>query len=205
MVDLLRRWPWLAAWIAATTYSALPRRVKPLRRSGAPRAGRPLPRGDGVIYDWPTSAPRTLPERGRRPHMSHDLVIRSGTVITATDRFVADLGIRAGRIVEIGESLPRASQEIDATGLLVMPGGVDVHTHLDVDVGAAAASPLFAITRGSGAGRRSRGRSRRGRRRPGARLTSTTASTSSSPKSTTHTSPRSLRSSRPATRASRSS
>jgi len=75
--------------------------------------------------------------------MSHDLVIRSGTVVTATDRFVADLGIRAGRIVEIGESLPRASQEIDATGLLVMPGGVDVHTHLDVDVGPAHTADDF--------------------------------------------------------------
>src|SRR5256886_8801930 len=67
--------------------------------------------------------------------MSNDLVVRGGTIITAADRFVADVGIRAGRIVEIGESLPRASQEIDAAGLQVLPGGVDVHTHLDVDVG----------------------------------------------------------------------
>src|SRR5207248_6055318 len=59
------------------------------------------------------------------------------------DRFVADVGIRAGRIVEIGESLPRASQEIDAAGLQVLPGGVDVHTHLDVDVGTVHTADDF--------------------------------------------------------------
>jgi dihydropyrimidinase len=71
------------------------------------------------------------------------LVVRGGTIITATDSFVADLGIRAGRIVGIGESLPRAGQEIDATGLEVLPGGVDVHTHLDVDVGAVHTADDF--------------------------------------------------------------
>ena len=75
--------------------------------------------------------------------MSTDLVVRGGTIITATDGFVADLGIRAGRIVEIGESLPRASQEIDAAGLQVLPGGVDVHTHLDVDVGTVHTADDF--------------------------------------------------------------
>src|SRR5439155_1349893 len=75
--------------------------------------------------------------------MSNDLVVRGGTIITAADRFVADVGIRAGRIVEIGESLPRASQEIDAAGLQVLPGGVDVHTHLDVDVGTVHTADDF--------------------------------------------------------------
>src|SRR5205809_6470499 len=95
MVDLLRRWPWLAAWIAATTYSALPRRVKPLRRSGAPRAGRPLPRGDGVIYDWPTSAPRTLPERGQRLAVTLEPGEGRGRGITDIDRVLPALGTGA--------------------------------------------------------------------------------------------------------------
>src|SRR5256886_14829745 len=75
--------------------------------------------------------------------MSNDLVVRGGTIITAADRFVADVGIRAGRIVEIGESLPRARQEIDAAGLQVLPGGVDVHTHLDVGVGTVHTADDF--------------------------------------------------------------
>src|SRR5213594_2041424 len=80
---------------------------------------------------------------GQVSRMSNDLVVRGGTIITAADSFVADVGIRAGRIVEIGESLPRASQEIDAAGLQVLPGGVDVHTHLDVDVGTVHTADDF--------------------------------------------------------------
>ena len=59
--------------------------------------------------------------------MAHDLVIRGGVVATATDSKVVDLGIRGGRIVAIDEGLPQAGREIDARGLLVVPGGVDVH------------------------------------------------------------------------------
>lgn len=75
--------------------------------------------------------------------MSHDLVVRGGTVVTATDAFAADIGVRAGRIVAIAESLPRAEHEIDAAGRLVLPGGVDVHTHLDVQVGDVATADDF--------------------------------------------------------------
>lgn len=60
-----------------------------------------------------------------------DLAIRHGTVVTATDTFAADVGVEAGRIVELGR-VGSATNEIDATGLLVLPGGVDVHTHLDM-------------------------------------------------------------------------
>jgi dihydropyrimidinase len=75
--------------------------------------------------------------------MSHDLVIRGGTVVTAADAYAADLGIGAGRIVTIAEGLPRAEREIDAAGLLVLPGGVDVHTHLDVQVGDVSTADDF--------------------------------------------------------------
>ena len=60
-----------------------------------------------------------------------DLVIRGGTVVTAIDTCQADLGVRGGRIVALAEGLPRAAQEIDAAGRLVLPGGVDSHCHIE--------------------------------------------------------------------------
>jgi dihydropyrimidinase len=60
-----------------------------------------------------------------------DLVIRNGTVATAADTFAADVGIRDGRIAALGEDLPEAAREIDARGLLVLPGGVDSHCHIE--------------------------------------------------------------------------
>lgn len=60
-----------------------------------------------------------------------DRIIRGGTVVTATGSEKADIGIAEGRIVQIGGAMPEGPEVIDATGCLVMPGGVDVHTHLD--------------------------------------------------------------------------
>lgn len=59
-----------------------------------------------------------------------DLVIRNGTIATASDVFAADIGIRDGRIVQIGESLPDGARTLDATGRYVLPGGVDSHVHM---------------------------------------------------------------------------
>lgn len=64
-----------------------------------------------------------------------DLVIRGGTVVTASDTSHADLGIVDGRIAQIGGEMA-AEREIDARGLFVFPGGVDVHTHLSRTPGA---------------------------------------------------------------------
>ncbi|MBO0752699.1 MAG: dihydropyrimidinase [Bradyrhizobiaceae bacterium] len=60
-----------------------------------------------------------------------DLVIRGGTVVTATDAVLADVGISGGRIAAIGTRLTCGAQTFDASGLLVMPGGIDSHVHLD--------------------------------------------------------------------------
>lgn len=62
-----------------------------------------------------------------------DLIIRKGTVVTASDTFSADIGIEDGRIRAIADVIEGSGKTptIDASGLLVMPGGVDVHTHLD--------------------------------------------------------------------------
>lgn len=65
------------------------------------------------------------------PSPAYDLVIRGGTLATATDVFCADLGIRGERIAAIGVDLPAGAQEIDARGKLVLPGGVDTHCHIE--------------------------------------------------------------------------
>jgi dihydropyrimidinase len=60
-----------------------------------------------------------------------DLVIRNALVATASDTYASDIGIRAGRIVQLGAALPAGAREIDAAGRVVTPGGVDAHCHLD--------------------------------------------------------------------------
>lgn len=62
--------------------------------------------------------------------MSHDIVIRGGTVVTAGDSFRADIGIRGETIAAIGLGLDGA-RVIDATGRLVLPGGIDSHCHVE--------------------------------------------------------------------------
>lgn len=59
-----------------------------------------------------------------------DLVVAGGTVATASDTFKADIGIRDGHIVQIGDSLPADGAVIDATGRFVLPGGIDSHVHI---------------------------------------------------------------------------
>ena len=63
----------------------------------------------------------------------HDVVIRGGTVIDGTGRdgLAGDVAIEAGRIVAVGGKAGPARREIDAAGLLVTPGFVDIHTHYD--------------------------------------------------------------------------
>ena len=60
---------------------------------------------------------------------AHDLVISGGTVVTASDIFQCDVGIRDGRIVSLGHSLA-GDHTIDASDRLVLPGGIDSHVHV---------------------------------------------------------------------------
>ncbi len=66
----------------------------------------------------------------------HDLVVRGGTVVdgTGADRRVADVAVDEGRVTAVGEVPGAGREEIDAEGLLVTPGWVDVHTHYDGQV-----------------------------------------------------------------------
>ena len=59
-----------------------------------------------------------------------DLVIHGGTVGTAADAFRADVAVRDGRIVALAESLEGGAERIDATGRLVLPGGIEAHCHI---------------------------------------------------------------------------
>jgi dihydropyrimidinase len=60
-----------------------------------------------------------------------DLVIRGGTVATATDTMQADVGIRGESIAAIGQGLDPGKREINAQDKLVLPGGVDAHAHIE--------------------------------------------------------------------------
>ena len=60
----------------------------------------------------------------------YDLVIAGGTVVTPSDMFLADVGVVDGRIAAVGTNL-RGDRSIDANGLLVMPGGIDSHCHIE--------------------------------------------------------------------------
>jgi N-acyl-D-aspartate/D-glutamate deacylase len=65
-----------------------------------------------------------------------DLVIRGGTIADGLggELFEADVAVADGKIVDIGKSLSRGAEEIDARGKLVAPGFVDIHTHYDAQV-----------------------------------------------------------------------
>ena len=69
--------------------------------------------------------------------MAHDLVIRGGSVVdgTGANAVLADVAVDGDRISAIGDlSGVEATREIDATGHVVTPGFVDLHTHLDAQI-----------------------------------------------------------------------
>jgi dihydropyrimidinase len=71
-----------------------------------------------------------------------DLVISHGLLVAAEAAVPADLGISGGKISAIGTSL-RGRETIDASGMLVLPGAVDEHVHLQMPVGEFASSDDF--------------------------------------------------------------
>jgi dihydropyrimidinase len=77
--------------------------------------------------------------------MRFDMVIKNGTVVTATDTCVADIGVSGHNVSAIGAQLPveNAGKVVDAAGCLVIPGGIDVHTHLDMPFGGTMSADDF--------------------------------------------------------------
>src|SRR3954453_22885409 len=68
-------------------------------------------------------------------------LIKNGTIVTAGDTYPADILIDGEKIVQIGSRIAvEDANIIDASGTLLMPGGIDVHTHLELPFGGTVAS-----------------------------------------------------------------
>jgi N-acyl-D-amino-acid deacylase len=82
--------------------------------------------------------------------MSHDIVIRNGTIVDGSgdNSFVGDIAIDGDTICAVGGAIGPGNREIDANGLLVTPGWVDIHTHYD---GQAAWDPYLTPSSWHGA------------------------------------------------------
>ena len=71
-------------------------------------------------------------------------LIRNGTIVTASDTIRADVLIDGEQVALIGRNLPEAGATvIDASGKLLLPGGIDVHTHLELPFGGTVSSDDF--------------------------------------------------------------
>lgn len=83
-----------------------------------------------------------------------DLIIKNGTIVTATEMFKADIAVKDGKIAAIGADLPvDGAKVVDAAGKLVLPGAIDAHTHLAMPFGGTISSDdYFAGTRAAACG-----------------------------------------------------
>ncbi len=76
---------------------------------------------------------------------TYDLLVSNGILVTAADTYQADVAIMNGKIALIGQKLNvPAKTVLNATGKYLLPGGIDVHTHLDMPFGGTVSSDDFA-------------------------------------------------------------
>ncbi len=77
-----------------------------------------------------------------------DLVIRNGTVATAADTTLCDIGIKDGVVATLGKGLGAGAREIDASRRLVLPGGIDSHCHIEQrsSAGVVCADDFYSAT-----------------------------------------------------------
>src|ERR1700694_1131200 len=96
----------------------------------------------GATRGSSTPTKRSRSHAGSRPTMR--TLIRHGTVITATDQYIGDVLVEDEKVAVIGTTLDiHADKVIDATGKYVLPGGIDVHTHLDMPFGGSTSADDF--------------------------------------------------------------
>src|SRR2546423_13479613 len=78
----------------------------------------------------------------------YDLVIRNGTVATAADTTVCDIGVKDGIVAALGKILGSGAREIDASGRFVLPGGIDSHCHIEQrsSAGVVCADNFYSAT-----------------------------------------------------------
>ncbi|MDF2985361.1 MAG: D-hydantoinase [Eubacterium sp.] len=83
-----------------------------------------------------------------------DLIIKNGTIITPTESYEADIAVKGGKIAFIGKGFPEVNAKVvDASGKLVLPGAIDVHTHLAMPFGGTvSADGYLAGTRAAACG-----------------------------------------------------
>lgn len=86
--------------------------------------------------------------------MKYDLLIKNGTIVTASGSYLSDLAVKDEKIVAIGENLQGESEKVvDATGKLVLPGAIDAHTHLAMPFGGTVSSDSYLSgTKGAACG-----------------------------------------------------
>jgi dihydropyrimidinase len=78
----------------------------------------------------------------------YDLVIRNGIVATAADTVTCDVGVKDGLVATLGKHLGQGTREIDASGKLVLPGGIDSHCHIEQrsSAGVVCADDFYSAT-----------------------------------------------------------
>src|SRR5580704_11832733 len=95
---------------------------------------------------WSAWTKTLRPKPGRSAQRKEmTLLIRNGTVVNADRTFSADLRIEGEKIHEVGPNLTVSADDgvIDASGMLLLPGGIDAHTHLDMPFGGTTSSDDF--------------------------------------------------------------
>jgi dihydropyrimidinase len=78
----------------------------------------------------------------------YDLVVRNGTVVTAADTQRCDIGVKDGLVATLGRNLGAGARDIDASGMLVLPGAIDSHCHIEQhsSAGVMCADDFYSAT-----------------------------------------------------------